>query len=159
MNSAFLVVILALIWAGITGSFSGLNLLFGGMIGGLAILLLRASVRDRGMLRRARQVLALSLVFLVELIVSAVRVAGLVLRPDIEGAIRPAIVAVPLSLKSDAEITLLANMITLTPGTLSIDVAEDRSVLYVHVLSMKDETQLIQGIKTGFERRIGEIFS
>ncbi|KQN72216.1 Na+/H+ antiporter subunit E [Devosia sp. Leaf64] len=158
MNSAFLVVILALIWAGISGNFSGLNLLFGGVIGSVAIFVLRSSVRDRGSIRKARQLFGLALLFLVELLMSAIRVAAIVLRPDVKSAIRPAVVAVPLTVTSDAEITLLANMITLTPGTLSIDVAEDRSVLYVHVLSMTSEAAVIADIKTGFEARIAEIF-
>jgi multicomponent Na+:H+ antiporter subunit E len=49
-------------------------------------------------------------------------------------------------------------MITLTPGTLSIDVAEDRSVIYVHVLQLGDREALIAEIANGFERRIAEIF-
>lgn len=158
MNGIFLGVVLALIWAGITGNFSGLNLLFGGVIGGGAILLLRYSLQQRGTLGRAGKAISLCLFFLVDLMMSALRVALIVLRPDIRSAIRPAIIAVPLTVKSDAEITLLANMITLTPGTLSIDVAEDRSVLFVHALSMKSEAELIDGIKNGFEARIGEIF-
>ena len=60
----------------------------------------------------------------------------MVLTPDLRGSLRPAIVAFPLTVKSDAEITLLANLITLTPGTLSVDVSEDRAVLYVHVLTL-----------------------
>ena len=84
--------------------------------------------------------------------------AIIVLTPDLKSALRPAIIAYPLTVKSDAEITLLANMITLTPGTLSIDVAEDRSVIYVHVLQLGDREALVAGIANGFERRIREIF-
>lgn len=158
MNSLFLAAVLALVWAGITGNFSGSNLLFGLAIGGLAALILRTSLRGRSTLRKAGQVVSLGCLFLFELVVSALRVSALVLRPDMKAALRPAIVAVPLSVRSDAEITLLASLITLTPGTLSVDVAEDRSVLYVHVLSLGNEAELIGGIKSGFERRIGEIF-
>ncbi|MBO9588243.1 Na+/H+ antiporter subunit E [Devosia sp.] len=158
MSGAFLVVILALGWAGITGNFSGLNLLFGGLVGGGALLILRYSIRQQGALGRAGKVLSLIALFLYELMVSAINVALIVLRPDLKSALKPAIVAVPLTVKSDAEITLLANMITLTPGTLSVDVAEDRSVLYVHVLTMESDTALIAGIANGFEARIKEVF-
>lgn len=158
MSGAFLVVILALGWAGITGSFSGLNLLFGGLVGGCALLILRYSIRQQGALGRARKVLSLVALFLYELMVSAINVARIVIRPDLKSALKPAIVAVPLTVKSDAEITLLANMITLTPGTLTVDVAEDRSVLYVHVLTMESDTALIAGIANGFEARIKEVF-
>lgn len=158
MSGAFLVVILALGWAGITGNFSGLNLLFGGLVGGGAILILRYSIHQQGALGKAGKVLSLIALFLYELMVSAINVAFIVLHPNLKSALKPAIVAVPLTVKSDAEITLLANMITLTPGTLTVDVAEDRSVLYVHALTMKSETALIAGIANGFEAKIKEVF-
>ncbi len=158
MNTAFLVVILALVWAGITGSFSGLNLLFGGLIGGVAVLLLRNSLTSRRALLRARRAISLLGVFLYELVLSALRVSITVLRPDMKQVVRPAIIAVPLTVKSDAEITLLANMITLTPGTLSIDVSDDRKVLYVHALTVDDRDGLVAEIANGFERRIKELF-
>lgn len=158
MSGAFLVVILALGWAGITGNFSGLNLLFGGLIGGGAILILRYSIHQQGALGKAGKILSLIGLFLYELLVSAVRVAVVVLHPNLKSVLKPAIVAVPLTAKSDAEITLLANMITLTPGTLTVDVADDRSVLYVHALAMESDTALIADITNGFEAKIVEVF-
>lgn len=159
MNTAFLVVILALVWAGATGNFSGLNLLFGGLIGGVAVLLLRQNLMGGKTLRRARLGIELLLVLLYELVLSAIRVGMVVLQPNIRNAIKPAIVAVPLTVKSDAEITLLANMITLTPGTLSMDVSEDRKVLLVHALVAPDREALIAEIAGGFEERIKELFA
>lgn len=158
MSAAFLVVILALIWAGITGSFSGLNLVFGGLVGGAAVLLLRNSVTGPGNLRRARLALSLLGLFLYELMASAVRVAIIVLRPDMKKVIRPAIVAVPLSVKSDIEITILASLITLTPGTLSVDLSADKSLLYVHTLTLDTKEAMIAEIKQGFEKKVLEVF-
>jgi multicomponent Na+:H+ antiporter subunit E len=66
----------------------------------------------------------------------------------------PGIVRVPLDVKTDFEITLLANLISLTPGTLSLDVSEDRKVLYVHTMYVGDKDKFIEGIKSGFERRL-----
>lgn len=158
MNAAFLVVILALVWAGMTGSFSGLNLLFGGLIGGVAVLLLRHALTGRGHLRRARLALSLLGLFVYELMASAMRVALIVLRPDMNRIIRPAIVAVPLSAKSDLQITMLANLITLTPGTLSVDLSPDRSLLYVHTLTFDTREAMIAEIKNGFEKKVLEVF-
>lgn len=158
MNTAFVVVVLALLWCGTTGDFSGLNLLFGGLLGGTALWLLRASLAGQNGLRKVRRILSLVLVFLYELLVSALRVAALVVRPDMKRVLRPAIVAVPLSVRSDAEITLLANMITLTPGTISVDVSPDRSVLYVHALTLADRDSMIAEIKNGFEKKVAEVF-
>ena len=158
MNVALMIVGLAVVWAAITGNFSALNLLLGAGIGALTALLLRNSLAEPHVLRRLKRIVLLFLVFLWELVVSAVRVAMIVLAPDLKKALRPAIIAYPLTVKSDAEITLLANMMTLTPGTLSIDVADDRSVIYVHVLQLGDRDALVASIANGFERRIREIF-
>lgn len=158
MSAAFLIVLLAIVWAAITGSFSGMNLLFGGLVGGVAVLILRGSLRRRGELARLRHIVVLSGLFLYELMASAVRVALVVIRPDIEAGLRPAVVAVPLTVTSDAEIALLANLITLTPGTLSVDVSEDRSVLYVHALTLTSKEALIAEIAGGFEAHIRRVF-
>lgn len=91
--------------------------------------------------------------FFRELAVSVADVAITVLNP--RRIIRPAIIAVPLDLRSEAGITLLANMITLTPGTTSLHVNDDRTILYCHVLNVSDLS--IQQIKEGFERSVKEV--
>ena len=125
--------ILALVWAAITGNFSGANLLVGF---GLGYLILGFALRDVPDFARYREkmprVLMLLTHFLRDLLVSNLRVAYDVLTPT--HYMRPAVVAVPLRAKTDGAITILANMISLTPGTLSLDVSSDRSVLYLHVM-------------------------
>jgi multicomponent Na+:H+ antiporter subunit E len=59
--------------------------------------------------------------------------------------------------ETNLEITLLANLITLTPGTLSLDVSDDRKVLYVHAMYLSDKQAFIDDIKNGFEKRLLEI--
>jgi multicomponent Na+:H+ antiporter subunit E len=158
MNVGLMIVGLALIWAAITGNFSLPNIALGAGIGLLTAVLLRNGLAKPLKSGRLRRVAALAALFLWELLVSAVRVALIVLRPSLRGSLRPAIIAFPLSVKSDVEITLLANLITLTPGTLSVDVADDRSALYVHVLHLTDRDQLVAEIAGGFERRVREVF-
>jgi multicomponent Na+:H+ antiporter subunit E len=70
---------------------------------------------------------------------------------------KPGIVKVPLDAKSDLEITLLANLITLTPGTLSLGVSKDRSALYVHAMYIQSKQEFIDSIKNGFEKKLLEI--
>ncbi len=96
--------------------------------------------------------LVLAGLFIKELVLSVRDVVHAVLHPS--RIQRSGIVAVPLDLNSDAAISLLANMVTLTPGTTSLHVSDDRKVLYVHVLSLSDET--VSSIKAGFERRVKE---
>ena len=87
-----------------------------------------------------------------ELVLSTLRVAWEVVTPSKKR--RQGIIAVPLDVRTDLEIALLANLITFTPGTLSLDVSTDRSVLYVHTMFFEDADQLRRDIKDGFEKRV-----
>ena len=155
--SLFLVnVLLALAWIAVTGSFTLLNLVFGFLLGLAALWLIREQIGSAGYFSRARRVLSLAALFVYELVLSAWRVALLVISPRID--IKPGILAYPLRVDRDAEITLLANLITLTPGTLSVDVSEDRRYLYVHAIDCSDPGGTRRDIAEGFERRIMEAF-
>lgn len=74
-----------------------------------------------------------------------------------ERNLRPGIFALPLDVESDGAITLLANMITLTPGTLSLDVSSDRSTLYVHAVDVGDPAATKREIKDVFETLADEV--
>jgi len=90
------------------------------------------------------------------LIIANIRVAMDVLRPHT--SIRPAVVAIPLDVTSDAEILLLSMLINITPGSVTIDLAEDRRTLYVHVMHMVSAETSRHEIKDGFERRVKRLF-
>jgi multicomponent Na+:H+ antiporter subunit E len=62
-----------------------------------------------------------------------------------------------LAARTDLEITLVANLVSLTPGTLSLDVSDDRRTLYVHVMFMDDIEAVRGAIKDGIERRVLEV--
>ncbi|APO66873.1 Na+/H+ antiporter subunit E [Rhizobium gallicum] len=154
---AFLVnLLLAIAWVAVSGSASLHNLVFGFVLGAVALAIVREPFGSKGYLHRTRLVLSLALLFLKELARSAWTVARTVLRPRME--IRPGIFAFPLTVDRDLEITLLANLITLTPGTLSVDVSEDRRTLYVHALDCADPEATKRAIASGFERKIMEAF-
>lgn len=106
---------------------------------------------------KSRQIGILVLFYLKQLVSASLRVAYEVLTP--QDHMRPAVVAVPLEAKTDLEITLLANFITLTPGTLSIDVSADRKTLYVHEVYVEsgDTDKVKKQIKEGFEEKILKI--
>lgn len=98
----------------------------------------------------------LFLVFLREFTLSVFRVARLVLSPRM--SFTPCAFRFPLTLTSDFQITLLANLITLTPGTLTVDVTDDRSALIVHAIDCPDSDAARREIADGFERLIREAF-
>jgi multicomponent Na+:H+ antiporter subunit E len=106
---------------------------------------------------RPLRILKLGLVFLREFALSVFRVAKLVLSPSL--AMTPSAFRFPLSLTSDRQITLLANLITLTPGTLTIDVTDDRRFLIIHAIDCPDVEAARAEIRDGFERLIREAFA
>ena len=155
--SLFLVnVLLALVWTAVSGSFSFLNFVFGFVLAIFALSLIREQVGSVGYFSRARRVISLFLLFIYELVLSAWRVAVTVLTPRMD--LKPGIIAYPLKVDRDFEITILANLITLTPGTLSIDVSDDRRILYVHAMDASDPEATKRAIAEGFERKIMEAF-
>lgn len=156
MSLFFLNLLLAIAWVAITGSASIYNFLFGFVVSGLSLLLIREQIGGAGYLSRCRRILSLFVLFLNELALSAWKVVVIVWRPRMD--LKPGIVAFPLKLDRDIEITLLANLITLTPGTLSVDVSDDRRFLYVHALDCSDPEGLKRDIAEGFERKIMEAF-
>lgn len=148
--------LLSIAWVAVTGSASFLNLAFGFLLSACALAIVGRSVGGERYLARPVRILALALLFLSELGKSAVSVSLAVLKPRID--ISPGILAFPLTVTSDLEITLLANLITLTPGTLSVDVSDDRRTLYIHALDCSDPQATRRQIAQGFERRIKEAF-
>jgi multicomponent Na+:H+ antiporter subunit E len=99
--------------------------------------------------------LGLGAVFVYELGLSSLTVAraAFARKPRIASAI----VAVPLELRTDLGIAVLANLVTLTPGTCSLHVSEDRRTLYVHALNVDSPEQTVAAIKRAFERRIARL--
>ena len=76
-----------------------------------------------------------------------------------ESYVCPGVVAIPLDARTDAEIALLANLITLTPGSVTLDLSEDRRVLYVHAMYIDggDVEAYVRSVKDGLERRVLEL--
>ncbi len=111
--------------------------------------------------RRAwlRPLLALELIafFLYELVIANIRIAFLVLGP--EGRLRPMVVAVRVETQSDEELAVLSDLVTLTPGTLSLDVENDGQTLLVHVLGADDPQRVRREIKDGLARRVRRLFA
>jgi multicomponent Na+:H+ antiporter subunit E len=148
--------VLALVWAMATGIITMGTLAFGFLIGMLVLHFVGPVLGDERYALRFVLAIGLLVFFLKELVLSSIRVAIDVIKPRL--TMRPAVISVPLELESHAEITLLANLISLTPGTLSVDVSDDGSTLYVHAMYGEDADALRTGIKSDFERRIREVF-
>jgi multicomponent Na+:H+ antiporter subunit E len=90
--------------------------------------------------------------FLIQLVLANVQVALLLFKPN--RLIKPAIVAVPLPEISDFALYCLSSMITLTPGTLSLEVSADRKKLFVHVIHTESPSETVRDICNGFLARV-----
>jgi multicomponent Na+:H+ antiporter subunit E len=155
LNALLWNLLLALAWVAATGAFNFSNLLVGFIVGLLILVFTRRVVGAPRYLYKIRQVFGLVIFFIWELILANLRVAYDVLTP--RHHMRPGVIAIPLDAHSDSEITLLSNLITLTPGTLSLDISADRKVLYLHAMYISDIDEVRRKIKEGFERRVLEV--
>lgn len=147
--TAVLVLWLTGVWVGLWGSASPANVL-----GGLAVAVVlvaalplapprsRGEVRPGALLRFAGR-------FAVDLVVSTWQVAALVLRPRL--VLRQGIVAVHVPGASDALLTLLSNAISLTPGTLTLEVDRAAATLYVHVLDVGRGTEGVERVRRSLQ--------
>lgn len=147
--------LLALAWALMSGSLTSESFLMGFVVGYILLWLLSGARGPTRYFKRVVQALGLLLFFVKELAKANVRVAYEVITPTLYA--RPGVVAVPLDIQSDGAITLLANLVTLTPGTLCLDVSTDRRVMYIHTMYVDDVEKFRREIKQGFERRIQEL--
>lgn len=155
MNFFALNLFLSVGWALFAGGFTLGNLVVGFLLGYGALWLIAPLLggQTRYPMRLIYWV-RLMVMFLYELVVSSIEVAWDVITPKHRS--RPAILLMPLDVKSDAGILLVANLISLTPGTLSLDVSEDRTTLKIHAMFGDDPEALIRSLKNGMEKWVRE---
>ncbi|MBD3226507.1 MAG: Na+/H+ antiporter subunit E [Caldithrix sp.] len=148
-------VLLAIIWSALTGIFSPENLGVGFLLGFFMLWTLQAVYGKKRYFSRAFKVLSLVVYFLIQLFKANLRVAM-----DIVTArhyMVPGIIKLPLDARTDLEITLLANLISLTPGTLSLDVTQDKRFLVIHAMYVENVQDFKHDLKNGFEKRLLEV--
>ena len=155
MNLFVLNIMLALAWMSLTGQLTPLNFGFGFVLGFLVLWLGERGTPSGVYFMKVPQVIRFIMFFFREVIKSNIRVAMEVLTPGQK--MKPGIVAIELSAKTDLEITMFANLITLTPGTLSLDVSDDKRVLYVHAMFIDDVAKFKRNLKQELEKRLLEV--
>jgi multicomponent Na+:H+ antiporter subunit E len=148
-------ILLALIWAAVTGRFDFSNVLIGIVIGHIVLFIAQPIMGPSTYFSRIHHVLRFALFYIWEMILANLRVAYDVMTPL--RRIRPGVLAIPLEAKTEAEITLLANLITLTPGSVSLDVSSDRRFLYLHAMYIDDLEKYREDVKKIMERRVLEV--
>lgn len=146
---------IAIIWMFLSTSFTVQAFIIGYIIGLIIIFIMRRYFKKKFYLVRLWAVIKLTLILLRELFLSNIAVLRVVLQPKLD--IEPCIFAFPTELQHDWEITLLSNLITLTPGTLVVHVSDDQRTLYIHAIDVNNIAEEIDSIKQTFEKAIKEV--
>lgn len=147
--------VLAAVWLLLNNSVAPGHILLGLFLGWAIPRFTLAFWPDPVRIRRPRVALRLCGVFLYDVLIANLAVAKLILAgPD---GLRPAFVTVPLALRGELAISLLANIICLTPGTVSAELTPDRTALIVHTLDTDDPEELVATIKARYERPLQEV--
>ncbi|MCE8023084.1 MULTISPECIES: Na+/H+ antiporter subunit E [Halomonadaceae] len=156
MTGAIWNLLLAMAWVILSGDFSGLNLVVGLVFGYITLVLIEPQVDAlTGYPARVPRILRFLGFFIKELVQANLRVGFDILTPPWH--MKPGVIAMPLEARTELEITMVANLISLTPGTLSLDVSDDRKVLYIHAMFLDDEEELRRNLKE-MEYRALELF-
>jgi multicomponent K+:H+ antiporter subunit E len=143
-------------WLALTGSASIGQLLLAGLLAWAIPLATGRLLPERVHIQSWVTVFRLSLVVLYDIVAAALTVARQILGP--EDRLLPGFATIPLSIRDPYGITSLASIITMTPGTLSVDVSADRTRLLVHALNLDDPAALVASIKSRYERPLIAIF-
>ncbi len=145
--------ILTLVWSGLLGGITLSNLVSGFVVSYFLLWLVTRGQRGHdGYFGTLPRVLGFIGYYLWELVKSNAIIAYDVLTPTHH--MKPGVIGIPIEAKTDLEITALANLITMTPGTLSLDISPDRKTLYVHAMYIHDPEELRRDIKENFEPRV-----
>lgn len=155
MNQFLLNILLAAAWVLLVGELEAETFIEGMIIGYLILWISRSALGGTKYFRKMPVTIMFVFYFIKELVIANLKVAFDIVTP--KDYMKPGIIAFPLDVKTDMEITLFANLLTLTPGTLSLDVSSDKKTLYVHALYVKDADSFRKDLKEGIEKRLLEV--
>lgn len=148
--------LLFVVWLLLNNTVAPGHLVLGGFLA-LLIPLLTSGMQDpQPKFRKPLTTIRYVLMVIGDIVVANFEVAMLVLGSTKK--LNPAFVAVPMDITYELPITILASTVSLTPGTVSAEISEDKKWLYVHVLNLTDQDALIAQIKQRYERPLMEIF-
>lgn len=156
MLKQFLInLLLTFVWVALTGNYVLGNYIFGFFLG---YFILRTTSEKKGGVNyfsRIPKIIGFFFFFIYEMLKANLQVAFDVVTPRY--FMKPGIVMFPMDAKTDFEITMLANCISLTPGTLILAVSDDKKAIFIHVMYLKDRDKFVEDLKNGLERKLLEV--
>lgn len=149
--------ILALIWMLLANEFSAGHAVLGLVLGWAIPIFTLRFWPEQTRIGQPLTLLRFIALVLYDILVANLIVAWLIISRR-NASLRPAFVEIPLEVSSDLAISLLANTITLTPGTVSAELSPERDRLLVHALHVTDTEALVATIKSRYEAPLKEVF-
>lgn len=156
MPHPLLTISLTILWLLLVNQLSAGHLVLGVLLGWLIPFVTSGFWPEAIRISHPLALLRYMAVFIYDIVRGSFQVAYLILRGPAH--LRPAFVHVPVALKTDLAISLLANTISLTPGTVSALLSEDKRTLIVHTLDTDDADALVADIKQRYEAPLKIIF-
>lgn len=151
----FLNILLSFVWVALSGHLNYSNFIFGYLLGFFILWLVERTGNNKEYFLRVPKIFTFTLRFIYDMLKANMEVAFDLITPKLYT--QPGIIAYPLSATTDFEITMLSNIIALTPGTMVIDLSEDRKVIYIHVMYLKNKEKFIAELKENTEKKLLEI--
>lgn len=148
-------IVLSFVWVALTGHLDYSNFAFGYLLGFFILWIVERNGNNKEYFLRVPKIIIFFFRFLYDMLKANLEVAFDLVTPKLYTT--PGIIAYPLSAKTDFEITMLSNVIALTPGTMVIDLSDDRKILYIHVMYLKDKMKFIRELKENTETKLLEI--
>lgn len=165
----FSTILLTAIWCLLTDSFSPLNAILGLSVSLASLAIVREGIgRTSGkpwlLVKRPHRAILAFAIFVRELMKASFEIAIQLALPRRYWKFNPGIIGIALDAKTDLEIALFSNAITMVPGTLTVDISRDKKILFIHVLDASDHDdasvldmkrgKIREQVKRDFERHI-----
>ena len=150
-------ILLSLVWVALTGQLNYPNFFFGFFLGFwiLWILARTGTLNDRHYFFKVPKLILFFFFFLYDMIRANLEVTREILTPKLN--MTPGIIAYEHQLKSDFEITMLTNLIALTPGTMVLKISPDKRFLFIHSFYLKDKEKFVERLRNGLEKKLIEV--
>lgn len=148
-------IFIGVLWMFLQNDWSVLSFISGYLFGLLVLFILQRFLPSKYYLFTMQAVVSLFFIFIREIFVSSIFVIGKSIKPKID--IKPGIFSFETSLKGDIEVTLLALLLTLTPGSVVVEVSPDNKMLYLHTMDIPDMSDSVLRSKDKFEEAIKKV--
>ncbi len=149
-------VTLFIVWLLLNSTYSAGHVVLGTVLAVSIPMFTRRFFPEPVYISRIGTILRFLAIVLWDIVVASITVARLTLGPT--SKLRPGFVRIPVALADDFALTALASTISLTPGTVSAELAPDRAYILIHALDVADESELVRTIKERYEAPIKKIF-